>query len=94
MAFESTCTSMSIKILDKAGERDNRSDYAIIEKESLFFFFTLNDFSLLRKYNLVSTQQQSISCTGACVNYIHEWMLQNKLLLNDSKTDLLLIAYI
>ena len=38
----------------------------------------------------VSAQQQSISRMEACVNYIREWMLQNKLMLNDNKTELML----
>ena len=35
---------------------------------------------------------QSISILEACVDYIRGWMLQHKLMLNDSKTELLLIG--
>ena len=37
-------------------------------------------------------QEQSISTLEACVDYICGWMLQNKLVLNDNKTELLIIG--
>ena len=37
-------------------------------------------------------QEQSISNLEACVDYIRGWMLQNRLMLNDSKTDLMIIG--
>ena len=42
----------------------------------------------------VLAQEQSISTLyiEACVDYIRGWMLQNKLMLNDNKTELLIIG--
>ena len=37
-------------------------------------------------------QEQSISNLEACVDYIRGWMLQNRLMLNDSKTELMIIG--
>ena len=37
-------------------------------------------------------QEESISNLEACVDYIREWMLQNRLMLNDSKTELMVIG--
>ena len=37
-------------------------------------------------------QQQSVTHMEICVNYVREWMLLNKLMLNDSKTELSLIG--
>ena len=40
----------------------------------------------------VLAQEQCISTIQVCVDYIRRWMLENKLMLNDNKTELLLIG--
>ena len=40
----------------------------------------------------VGNQQAALSAMGACIHDVRQWMLTNGLLLNDSKTDFVIIG--
>jgi hypothetical protein len=63
--------------------KNNVNDHMYADDTQLYKFFNLKD---------ITTTGQALEIVENCVDTIRSWMLQNKLKLNDSKTEFLLLA--